>query len=56
MKGTGGGYGFDGITAIGVDIERAAKQGDAVVLRTHVDSLSRYLTRLELVTDNTSRS
>ena len=54
MRGTGGGYGFDGITDIGGEIERAAKQGDAVLLRTHVESLSLYLARLELVTDDTS--
>jgi hypothetical protein len=37
-KGSGGGYGFDGITAIGSEIERAAKHSDPVALRIHIDA------------------
>lgn len=51
MKGSGGGYGFEGITDIGGDIETAAKQGDSTVIRTHVTALSSYLARVEIVND-----
>jgi hypothetical protein len=51
MKGSGGGYGFDGITDIGGDIEVAAKHNDSVAIRTHIDALSRYLARVEVVGD-----
>jgi hypothetical protein len=54
MKGSGGGYGFDGITDIGGEIELAAKHSDAVAIRTHIDALSLYLARVELVTDEAS--
>ena len=49
MKGSGGGYGFDGITDIGGAIEVAAKQHDPVAIRTQIDALSRYLARVEIV-------
>jgi hypothetical protein len=51
MKGSGGGYGFDGITDIGRDIEVAATQSDPIAIRTHVDALALYLARVELVSD-----
>ena len=54
MKGSGGGYGFDGITDIGGEIELAAKHSDAVALRTHIEALSLYLARVQLVTDEAS--
>ena len=54
MKGSGGGYGFDGITDIGGDIETAAKQGDSAVIRAHVAALSLYLARVEIVSDDPS--
>lgn len=54
MKGSGGGYGFNGITDIGGEIEVAATQGDPVAIRTHVDALSLYLARVEVVSDGLS--
>lgn len=43
MKGSGGGYGFDTITAIGADIERAGRDHDAGVARDGAARLRRYL-------------
>jgi hypothetical protein len=54
MKGSGGGYGFDGITDIGGDIEVAAINNDPIAIRTHVDALALYLTRVEIVSDGSS--
>jgi len=54
MKGSGGGYGFDGITDIGAEIETAAKQHDAVAIRSQVHALSRYLARIQVVNDGLS--
>lgn len=54
MKGSGGGYGFDGITDIGGKIEVAAKLGDPVAIRAQADALSRYLARVEIVSDGVS--
>lgn len=51
MKGSGGGYGFDGITDIGAEIETAAKQNDSVTIRSQVKALSRYLARVRVVSD-----
>ncbi len=54
MKGSGGGYGFDGITEIGGEIETAAKRRDPVAIRIQADALSRYLARVEIVGDGLS--
>ena len=54
MKGSGGGYGFDGITDIGAQIETAAKQHDAVAIRSQVNALSRYLARVQVMNDGLS--
>ncbi len=54
MKGSGGGYGFDGITDIGGEIEEAAKHSDPVAIHTHVEALSLYLARVEVVSDGLS--
>jgi hypothetical protein len=54
MKGSGGGYGFDGITDIGAEIETAAKQHDAVAIRSQVNALSRYLARVQVMNDGLS--
>ncbi|HET7057290.1 MAG TPA: Hpt domain-containing protein [Nitrospiraceae bacterium] len=51
MKGSGGGYGFDGITDIGAEIETAAGRNDSVAIRSQVKALSRYLARVEVVSD-----
>ena len=51
MKGAGGGYGFDAITEIGAALEQAAKQRNAVEIRNRVHELSRYLERVEVISD-----
>jgi HPt (histidine-containing phosphotransfer) domain-containing protein len=48
MKGTGGGYGFDGLSEIGAAIEKAAKSGDLDAVRARVDELVDYLARIEI--------
>ena len=48
MKGTGGGYGFDGISEIGASIETAAKQIDRDAISKGIDSLADYLSRLQI--------
>lgn len=48
MKGTGGGYGFEGLSEIGAAIEVAAKSGDLDAVRTEVDRLVDYLARVEI--------
>jgi hypothetical protein len=52
MKGSGGGYGFDGITDIGGDIEVAAKHRDPLAIRTHVEALAWYLARVEVLSND----
>ena len=54
MKGSGGGYGFDGITDIGAEIETAAKRNDPAAIRSHVRALSQYLARVQIVGDRLS--
>src|SRR5437879_10007923 len=51
MKGAGGGYGFDAITEIGAALEQAAKQGNAAEVRGRVNELSRYLDRVEVISE-----
>ena len=51
MKGSGGGYGFDEITAIGMRIESAAGEEDAAEIRRQVEALRDYLKRVEVVYD-----
>ena len=49
MKGVGGGYGFDEITAIGARIEQAADAGDRGALEKCAAELADYLARIEVV-------
>lgn len=51
MKGSGGGYGFEAITAIGTAMEKAAKEGRDAEIRLQVDLLEDYLNRVEIVFD-----
>lgn len=51
MKGSGGGYGFDEITDIGMRIEQAAKVKDSVGILRHVEDLLHYLSCIEVVYD-----
>lgn len=48
MKGSGGGYGFDEISAIGSAIETAAKAKDAAAAKTGVVRLKDYLRRIDI--------
>lgn len=48
MKGTGGGYGFDGISEIGRLLEQAAKNRDAAAIRSQVSDLMHYLNHLQV--------
>jgi len=47
MRGSGAGYGFADITAIGQRLELAAESGDVERVRNHVAELSKYLDGLE---------
>ncbi len=49
MKGSGGGYGFEGITLIGGEIEEAARKGDKDTLSTLKERLAGYLSRVKVV-------
>ena len=51
MKGAGGSYGFQAITDIGAALEQAALSADADASRRWVGELSRYLDRVEIVSD-----
>jgi len=51
MKGSGGGYGFDEITNIGMHIEQAAKEKNAAWIHIQLEALSRYLDCVEVVYD-----
>lgn len=48
MKGTGGGYGFHGLSEIGAAIERAAKADDGATIATQIQALEDYLSRVEV--------
>jgi PAS domain S-box-containing protein len=47
LRGSGGAFGFQGLSDIGTSVEAAAKQGDAVASRSGVVELSDYLDRLK---------
>ena len=49
MKGSGGGYGFEGISEIGGCLEETAKARNAEGIRRCVDQLIAYLERVEVV-------
>jgi len=51
MKGSGGGYGFDGITAIGAAMELCAKGQQAEGIKVQLRSLKQYLENVEIVYD-----
>jgi Hpt domain len=51
MKGAGGGYGFDGVTEIGRNLEEAAKEADSNKIRNGVHELAEYLRRVEVIYD-----
>lgn len=49
MKGSGGGYGFDGITDIGMSLEESAKEENEEAIRNWIAELSSYLERVEVI-------
>jgi len=49
MKGSGGGYGFDEITALGRVLEEAGKNQSGAAIKQAMDDLAIYLDRLEIV-------
>ncbi len=49
MKGAGGGYGFDGISKIGADLEVCAMQADAKGAQKALRELEDYLRRVVVV-------
>jgi HPt (histidine-containing phosphotransfer) domain-containing protein len=51
MKGSGGGYGFETITDIGMLMEMAAKEGRDEAIRLQVKRLEDYLHQIEIVYD-----
>jgi HPt (histidine-containing phosphotransfer) domain-containing protein len=48
MKGSGGGYGFDGISEIGRLLEQAAKNRDTDAIQRQADDLRHYLNHLQV--------
>ncbi len=51
MKGSGGGYGFETITDIGMMMEKAAKEGRNEDIRLQMKRLEDYLRQVEIVYD-----
>jgi hypothetical protein len=49
MKGDGGGYGFDQISVIGDQLERAAMAHNLSALQDHLKGLKDFLARVEIV-------
>jgi hypothetical protein len=51
MRGAGGSYGFQAITDIGTALEQAAESADTDASRKWMGELSRYLDRVEIISD-----
>ena len=51
MRGSGGAYGFQAITDIGAALQQAAESADTEASRKWVGELSRYLDRVEIISD-----
>ena len=49
MKGEGGSFGFDGVTALGSVLEQAALNKDLVSANHTLDELAQYLDSIEVV-------
>ena len=48
MQGSGSSFGFDGLTAIGAELERAAKAGKRMEITRLLHDLQHYLSRLDV--------
>ena len=51
MKGSGGGYGFDAITAIGDILEQAAQSANTAAIRQQLQCLADFVERVKVVYD-----
>jgi len=51
LKGTGGGFGFDTVSELGVQIEAAAEQQNGEIVGKHAEELASYLLRVVVVVD-----
>jgi histidine phosphotransfer protein HptB len=51
MKGSGGGYGFDGLTEIGGALENAGRDGDLAAAASSLEHLVAYLENVEVCHD-----
>lgn len=49
LKGVGGGYGFDELSAIGEEIEKIAKTGEVNGIKELINRMSDYLDRLDVI-------
>lgn len=49
IKGVGGGYGFNEMTAIGAAIEESAKENKLEIANENVRKLSHYLSNIEII-------
>ena len=49
LKGSGGGYGFDEITRIGIALESAAKVRRRGDIQKSLDHLARYLAQVDII-------
>lgn len=49
MKGSGGGFGFDTITDIGIDLENAAMEKDSQGVIRLVNQLEDYMENVEII-------
>ncbi len=53
MRGTGSGYGFDGISEIGQCLEEAASEQNQIEINRQIKALTFYLDHLEIVWQDT---
>jgi HPt (histidine-containing phosphotransfer) domain-containing protein len=49
LKGVGGGYGFNGLSEIGANIETIAKSGESAGIEVLINDMDDYLNRVEIV-------
>jgi CheY-like chemotaxis protein len=49
VKGSGGGYGFNGLSIIGADIENAAKLSDENAMKQHLEQYEAYIKGVKVV-------
>ena len=49
IKGVGGGYGFDGLSELGAQLEIAAKESDSVKIGELITEMSQYMDSIDIV-------